>query len=154
MAPAACLSRLAPNYSPAMMPAIAGNGSQQDYPRSRPWSQCEHCATSMSPHGAVRLSLQPQGSGTAPVVEGDIGAIVLDIWRPGRRGHIDAHVHVVLLLRHIVLDVEDDFPARLQVLGAPLFLEHGRERGVIDVGSVPRGVGGIGAIQREIRFPG
>src|SRR6266700_3541989 len=144
MTPAACLLRPALNCSRATTLAIAGNGWQQGYPRCRHWSQCEHCAVLTSPlwgqlplftkrKGGVpmRLSLQPQGSGTAPVVEGDIGAIVFDIWCPGRRGHIDAHVHVVLLLRRIALDVEDDFSARLQVLRAPLCLEHGRERGII-----------------------
>src|SRR6266700_7578543 len=128
---AVCLLRPALNCSPATTPAIAGNGWQQGCPRCRHWSQCKHCATPTSPSGAVRLSLQPQGSGTAPVVEGDIGAIVFDIWCPGRRGHIDAYVHIVLLLRRIALDVEDDFPARLQVRRAPLCLEHGRERGII-----------------------
>src|SRR5262249_6791065 len=43
MMPTACLLRLALNCSPAMTPAIAGNGWQKGCPRSRPWSQCKHC---------------------------------------------------------------------------------------------------------------
>src|SRR5512132_1832593 len=55
-----------------------------------PWSSCEHCTTPTSSPGAVPPALQPQDSGTAPVFEGDIRAIVLDVKRPGSRDHIDA----------------------------------------------------------------
>src|SRR5207249_739597 len=51
-------------------------------------------------------------------------------------------------------NVEDELLARLQVLGTPLLLEHGRDRGVVDMAGIPRGVRGVGAIQRTIRFPG
>src|SRR5712692_511135 len=98
------------------------------------------------------LALQPQGGGATAVVEAEVGSIMLDVRLPGARHHDDIRIHIILLLRGIALNVEDHFLASLQVLRASLLLEHGRDRGVVDVASVPRGVGGIGAIQRAIRF--
>src|SRR5712692_7421105 len=100
------------------------------------------------------IPIEQQGGSTTAVVEGHVRCIVLHVRLPGAGDHTRVRVYVVLLLRRIPLNVEDDFLACLQVLGTPLLLEHGCDRGVIDVADVPRGVGCIGAIQRAIRFPG
>src|SRR5262249_52680814 len=98
--------------------------------------------------------LQRQGRGTIAVVEAVVGSKVLHIRLPGGGDRVRVQVHIVLLLGYIALNVEDELLARLQVFGASLQLQHGREGGVIDVTRVPRGVRGIGAIQPAIRFPG
>src|SRR5262249_32892096 len=82
------------------------------------------------------LPLQPQRSSTTAVVEALVGGIVLHIRLPGGGNHTGVRIHVVLLLGFIALKRKNDLPACLQVLGAPLFLEHGRDLGVVDVASV------------------
>src|SRR5207302_7318372 len=62
-------------------------------------------------------------------------------------------IHIVLLLGLVPLDGENELPARLQVLRAPLFLEHRREGGIIDVADVAQRVRRIRAIQDTIRLP-
>src|SRR5262245_55246429 len=108
----------------------------------------------VSPHTpGTSLPIQPQRRSTTAVVEGHVRRIVLHVRLPGASDHTTVRVYVVLLLRGIALNVEDELLARLQILGTPLLLEHGRDRGVIDMAGIPRGVGCIGAIQRAIRFP-
>ena len=84
----------------------------------------------------VRLAIQPQGGGTTAVVEGLVGGIVLHIRLPGAGHHGGVRVHIVLLLGHIALKLINELLARLQVPGAPLFLEQGRERRVVDIAPV------------------
>ena len=79
------------------------------------------------------LALQPQRRGAIAVVEAVVGGKVLHIRLPGGGDCGGVQVHIVLLLRHIALNVEDELLPCLQFLGAPLLLEHGRELGVIDV---------------------
>ena len=83
-----------------------------------------------------------------------VGGIVLDIRLPGAGDAYGVEVHIVLLLRNIPLNVKDELFARLAVLRAPLFLEHGRDLGVVDVTAVAQLVGRIQAIQYAIRLPG
>src|SRR5215831_12285964 len=103
---------------------------------------------------SLRLPIQPQGGGAAAEIPLGVGGIVLHIRVPGAGDAHAIQVHVVLLLRNIALDIEDNLLARLAVLGAPLFLEHGRDLGVVDMAAVARLVGGIQAIQHAIRLPG
>jgi hypothetical protein len=81
----------------------------------------------------VRLSIQPQGGSTTAVIEGLIRGIVLHIRLPGASHHGGDDVHIVLLLGYIALKLINELLARLQVLGASLFLEQGRERRVVDL---------------------
>src|SRR5262249_39905380 len=108
----------------------------------------------LAPSPWLFLALKPQCRGTAAVVEGRVGSVVLDIRLPGAGDTYGVKVHVVLLLRNMPLDVEDDLPARLQILRAPLFLEHGRDRGIVDVTAVAPLVRRIQSIQHTIRLPG
>src|SRR6266700_2263472 len=100
------------------------------------------------------LPLQPQGGSTTAVVESLIGGIVLHIRLPGAGEHGGVRVHIVLLLGLIALKLIDDLPAYLQVLGAPLFLEHGGHLGVVDIAPIERLVGDVPRIQRLIGVPG
>src|SRR5713101_3124538 len=84
------------------------------------------------------LALQPQRGHTTAVVKGQVGGKVLHVRLPRAGEHDRDRVHIVLLLGGIALNVEDDFLPRLQVPGAPLFLEHGRELGVVDMAQVVR----------------
>jgi hypothetical protein len=88
------------------------------------------------------------------VVEGHVRGKVLHVRLPGTGEHVGVGVHIVLLLRRIALDVENELLARLQGLRAPLLLQHRRDLGVIDVAAVARLVGRIQAVQHTIRFPG
>src|SRR6266581_2754306 len=82
------------------------------------------------------LPIQPQRGGAPAVVEGGVGRIVLHIRLPGAGDHVGTRVHIVLLRCHIPLNIENDLLARFQVARAPLCLQHGRERGVIDMAAV------------------
>src|SRR6516162_1348640 len=75
----------------------------------------------------ILLPLQPQRCNTTAIVEALVGGIVLHIRVPGGGKHTGVRVHVVLLLGLIALKRKNDLPACLQVFGAPLFLEHGRD---------------------------
>src|SRR5215475_10711694 len=89
--------------------------------------------------GATRhLAIQPQSGRPTTVVKSEIGGIVLYIRLPRTGDHDRIRVHIVLLFGGIALNVEDDFLAHLQVLGAPLLLEHGRDRGVVDMAQIVR----------------
>src|SRR5262249_19028420 len=87
------------------------------------------------------LPLQPQRGSATAVVKGEVGGIVLDIGLPAARDHDGIRVHIVLLLGFIPLKGTHDLLPRLQVSGPPLFLEHGRDRGVVDMPPVERMVG-------------
>src|SRR5919109_583164 len=108
---------------------------------------------SLSPP-AARLALQPQRRSASAVVEGGVGRIVLHIWLPGTSDRVGIGIDIVLLCCHIPLNIENKLPAYFQVAGTPLFLEHGRELGIIDMAAVARLVGGIHAVEHAIRFPG
>src|SRR5215471_10112135 len=84
------------------------------------------------------LAIEPQSSSTTAVVEGEVGGKVLYIGLPRAGDHARVCIHIVLLLCSIALNVEDDFLARPQVLGAPLFFEHGRDLGIVDMAQVVR----------------
>src|SRR4030095_8139811 len=58
------------------------------------------------------------------------------------------------LLGLILLKRMHDLLAGLQVLDPPLFLEHGRDLGVVNIASVERMVWDISAIRWAIWFPG
>src|SRR5262249_8515258 len=96
----------------------------------------------------------PQSRSAAAVVEGDVRAKMLDIRLPRDGGNDGVQVYEVHLLRGIALDVVDDLLTRLQILRPALLFQHGREFGVIDMGGIPGGVGGKGAIQWSVRCPG
>ena len=85
---------------------------------------------------------------------GSIGSKVFHIGIPGAGKARAIEVHVVLLLRNVPLQVKDDLLPRLPVLRLPLFLEHGRDRGVVHMAAVARLIRGIQAIQHGIRLPG
>src|SRR5689334_16341805 len=106
------------------------------------------------PLSTAYLAIQPQGSHPTAEVEGVVGAIVLHIGLPGARDRDGVRVHIVLLLCHISLNRKNKLPAFLHVLGAPLFLKHGRELRVVDIAPVHRMVGDEPAIQRAIWIRG
>src|SRR5206468_10042022 len=86
---------------------------ERTHPSQAPWPAWVPTDARVSP---ASLPVQPQGGGAAAIVPARLGAIVLDIRRPGSGDDPDARVHVVLLLRHIPLDVEDELLPRLQIL--------------------------------------
>src|SRR5262245_46813022 len=102
----------------------------------------------------ARLALQPQRRNTPTVVEGRVGRIVLHVRLPGASDHDGVRVHIVLLRCHMPLNVENELLTRFQVLRAPLLLEHGRERGVVDMATVAWLVGSIHAVEHAIWLPG
>src|SRR5437867_2547180 len=122
----------------------------------RQWSGWPHSMHRASPPYAppVRLAIQPQGGSATAVIEGLVGGIVLHIRLPGAGHHGGGRVHIVLLLGLIPLKLSNDLLACLQGLGPPLFLEHGRDPGVIDIASVLRLVWNVPAIRRAIWVPG
>src|SRR4029450_11690484 len=87
-------------------------------------------------HGQYALAIEPQSSDPTTVVKGEIGSKVLHIGLPRAGDHDRVGIHIVLLLRGIALNVEDDVLARLQVLSGPLFFEHGRDLGIVDMTQV------------------
>src|SRR5712691_7137139 len=97
------------------------------------------------------LPIQPQRGGAPTVVEGGVGRIVLHVGLPGAGDHVGAGVHIVLLRCYIPLNVENELLPRLQVSRTPLCLQHGRERGVIDMAAVARLVRRIHAVEHGIR---
>src|SRR6266508_5924787 len=68
--------------------------------------------------GAPHLSIQPQRRGAVAVVEAGVRGVVLHRRLPRSREHRGVQIHVVLLLRGVPLNVEDELPARLQILRA------------------------------------
>src|SRR5207244_10347084 len=96
----------------------------------------------------------PQGGSTTAVVKGLARGIVLHIWLPGGSNHDGVRVHIVLLLGLIPLELINNSLARLQVLSPPLFFEHGRDLGVVDIAPVERMVWDVPRIQRAIWVPG
>src|SRR5882724_1685641 len=106
------------------------------------------------PRSALALPIEPQRGGAPAIIVGGVGSIVLHIGVP-RAGEARAvEVHIVLLLRDIPLQVKNKLLARLAVLGAPLFLEHGRKLRVVDMAAVAQLIWGIQAIQHAIWLPG
>src|SRR6266567_816729 len=103
---------------------------------------------------ALPLPVQPQRGGATAVIEREVGGIMLHIGLPGARDHARSEVHIVLLFCSVALKLPDELLARLQVLGPPLLLEHGRELGVVDMAAIARLLWEIHAIGRAIGFPG
>src|SRR5713226_10781135 len=62
---------------------------------------------------AAALPVQPQRRGAIAVVEAVVGGKVLHIRLPGGRDRGGVQVHIVLLLCHIPLNVEDELLTRL-----------------------------------------
>src|SRR5262245_47459612 len=91
------------------------------------WRQSAHdaplpttaCMVSIAPirasSRAGHLSIQPQRGGAIAIVEAVVGSKVLDVRLPGGGDGVGVQVHVVLLVRDIALNVEDELLARLQV---------------------------------------
>ncbi len=116
-----------------------GKHNLKGHPLTDPTRSPHRASTRSSPayEPAVRLPLQPQRRGAIAVVEAVVGGKVLHIRLPGGRDRGGVQVHIVLLLRDIALNVENELLARLQILRSSLFLKHGRKRGVMDVADVP-----------------
>src|SRR5438552_17965715 len=81
----------------------------------------------------ANLPVQPQRRSAIAIIKRKVRGVVLHIWLPGACDTHAIKVHIVLLLRCIALDVEDNLLTCLQVLRAHFLLEHCRELGVIDV---------------------
>src|SRR5205823_4832164 len=105
----------ADNAAPAARPALSSSR------RLKRTTVCRagYCVPMGNPP-SLRLALQPQRSGAIAVVEAVVGGRVLHIRLPGGRDRGGVQVHIVLLLRHIALNVEDELLPCLQFLGAPL----------------------------------
>src|SRR5206468_7845711 len=101
----------------------------------------------------ANLPVQPQRRSAIAIIKRKVRGVVLHIWLPGACDTHAIQVHIVLLLRRIALDVEDNLLTCLQVLRAHFLLEHCRELGVVDVAAVARLVWHVHARQRAMRFP-
>src|SRR5262249_11271214 len=106
-------------------------------------SKCS-CASSVS---CMPLPLQPERGGATAKVSREVRGKVVHIRLPGTRHDCGSQVYIVLLLRGVALNVENELLARLRVLHAPLLLHHRRQLGVVDMAAVTRLVGRIRAVQ-------
>src|SRR5215510_7585064 len=95
-------------------------------------ARVRHPASGLASH----LAIQPQyRSGHTVFLQG-VRSIVFDVRLMGSGEHWASQIHIVLLLGLVPLDVEDALLTRLQVLCAPLCLEHRREGRVVDMADV------------------
>src|SRR5215470_9726645 len=96
------------------------------------WAPLKLIAIVLLPHDGP---LVMEGDHTANGLKGKLATkpIVLHVGLPRTREHDGHQVHIVLLLRGIALNIEDELLARRQVRDTPLCLHQCRERGVVDV---------------------
>src|SRR5215831_967917 len=92
------------------------------------------------------LPIQPYRSDATAKVGAQVRGIVFHIRLPGGRDDLGGQVHIILLLRRVALNVEDELLSRLRVLQLPLFPHHGCELRVIDMAAVARLVWRIWAV--------
>src|SRR5262247_1753464 len=78
-----------------------------------PRTVCMVKATSLyASSRADHLSIQPQGGGAITIVKAVVRSKVLHIRLPGGRDGVGVQVHIILLVRDIALNVEDELLAR------------------------------------------
>src|SRR5262245_53692337 len=99
------------------------------YAAVRTWSRREACCAAQKAD-RPGSSLQPRRHQAAAVVVAEVGAVVLE--RPVPRRHIDRgrRLDVVLLLREVFLDAEDDLSSLCHVERSTLPDEHVGEHGI------------------------
>ena len=98
------------------------------------------------------LPLQPRGDQPPPVVISEVRPIPPHRRIPDRDVDRGRHVHVVLLLREVPLDLVDDLPPLLEVGGAALAHEEVVEHGVVDVAPVAGLAGVVLAEEEAVRL--
>src|SRR5678815_5076339 len=109
-------------------------------------------ATVLKP--VVPLAVEPERRRSVAVVEAGVRRVILHRRVPGSHDARGVEIDVVLLLSGILMDVEDDPAARLDVPGAHLLPQHRDDPGVADVARVAALLGHVHAVQGRVRLPG
>src|SRR6266851_7449097 len=81
----------------------------------------------------LRLPLEPGGHQAPAVVVAHVGSVILDRGVPHRDLDRGRHLHVVLLLGQVALDLPDDLAALHRIRGAPLADQHVGHDRIVDV---------------------
>src|SRR4030095_15451392 len=101
----------------------------------------------------TRLPIEPERRGSIAVVEARARRVILHV-RPPRSGESDGvEIDVVLLLRGISLDVEDDLAARFDVTRAHLLSQQRDDLGIADVAAIPGLFRHVQSVEGDVRIP-